>query len=325
MAELFDVMDKIIGGGTSEVKDRGLDEKSFLRFMYPMAGTGGVGTKDGTILTLPFFENITIDESQRPRWSKHDILGRNGQLFTFTGSQSRTIKLTFNMTFPHIMKENPFPIGRYINGEDVKANIRKSMKGALNPAQKEELGWDEVKDEETRSNVDDFSKEGSIGDKRLHTIKLITWWVNVVRSSTINNGRDPMLGPPIVMLKHGPLYRDVKFICQGYNINFDEMAGQDLATLLNRRITVSMDLAEVKFGDEYAGPGLIQGAKADSNTGWHHLMEYGIMDPGNDPLPARQVVYKDPNYDPFGKEIMDLPSPDLPAFGQPGHPRGGLA
>ena len=281
----------LVFGNAQGVRDRKLPERSLLRFMYATQGATSLG-RDGVILTLPFFENPIIQETQRPRWTKHDLLGRNGQMFTFAGAQSRRVKLTFNLTLPHIIEDNKHPVVRYISGPDPKSDIRNSMRAMERDDPTASLyGMDALEtspiddDPDPNSEEENPYTEANISKPRSGAINLITWWVNVIRSATVNNGRDPTLGPPIIMLRHGKLYQDAKFICESYSISFDEQAGYELRDLLNRRIVVTMDLAEIKIGDDYM-PGDIE--RGDSVTGWHDLMAYGIMDPKNDP----QVVGK---------------------------------
>ena len=197
------------------------------------------------------------------------------------------------------------------------------MRDSLKIGQKEkQTGWDVVKDEEILSNVDDFDKPAHIKNKEKHTAALVTWWINVIRTSTLNNGKDSRLGPPVIMLKHGPLYQDAKFICQKYDISFDETAGYDTGSLLNRRINVSMDLLEVKFGSGYT-PGDIN--KGDALTGWQDLFEHGRLDPNNDTVPKRP-----PNHDAEGLAVEpanpagQYPSHYLPDGSWAPHPRTGL-
>jgi len=318
MVKVKSALDLFLGGRVEPIQDRHLSDRSLLRFMYPKAGddrTGEIGT--GTIITLPFFENISITESQTPRWSKHDLLGRNGQLFTFTGAQSRVINLSFTMTLPHIKESNPHPAARYVHGEDsqaAKAAIRKSMKNSLKIGQdKVESSpdiapWDPQMDGHTSEvesvMVDNFDKPAYIRNKEKHATAITAWWVNVIRTSTLNNGKDPRLGPPVIMLKHGPLYKDAKFICQKYDISFDENAGYD-SSLLSRRIQVTMDLAEVKFGSGYK-PGR-DSATADALTGWQDLFEYGNLDPNNDTVPslARHTNKQPENKDSHGQSLLN--------------------
>ena len=124
------------GDGPSQIKTRNLGDRSKLRFMYPKIGDRGSITT-GTTITLPFFENIDITESQKARLGKHDIIGRNGQMFTHMGAQSRSINLDFIMTFPHISASNPHSIQRYISGDGgtyqskIKANMKNGVGGRL--------------------------------------------------------------------------------------------------------------------------------------------------------------------------------------------------
>jgi len=257
----------------AKILDRELPERSLIRFMYPSANS----RKSRITLTLPFFENPIIQETGRATYSKYDLLSRSGEMFTFGGSKSRRIKLTFNLTLPHIRANNKEPLYRYMqygtSNPDEKAKMRMDMRMFLEPSV----------DVNIEKAPLPFFRNRSVEDD---TVRLITWWVNVIRSSTTNNTRNPKLGPPIIILKHGPLYRDAKFICEGYEIAGEEVAGYELASLLNRRIMVTMNLAEVKAGDfEDYKPG--DEIKGDNLTGWDSLLDYGIMDPANDL--ARQV------------------------------------
>tara|TARA_R110000824_G_scaffold62437_4_gene165369 strand:- start:741 stop:1760 length:1020 start_codon:yes stop_codon:yes gene_type:complete len=319
---LQDTLDLFLGARVNPIQDRQLSNRSLIRFMYPKGGedrTGEIGA--GVIITLPFFENVTISESQTPRWSKHDILGRNGQLFTFTGSQSRNITLNFDMTIPHISESNPHPAARYISGsEDAQMAVRKSMRGSLligkkNVEQNVVKPWEPSEDEfgneistatETVA-VDDFGADAWINDKEKHTQSLVTWWVNVIRTSTLNNGQDPRLGPPVIMLKHGPLYQDAKFVCQKYDIGYDENAGYE-SSLISRKIKVSMDLLEVKHGSGYE-PGR-NSTTGDALTGWQDLLEHGTLDPANDTVPAlKRASNKSDKVDPHNQNYVHSGQP----------------
>ena len=253
----------------AKILDRELPERSLIRFMYPSANS----RRSRITLTLPFFENPIIQETGRANYSKYDLLSRSGEMFTFGGSKSRRIKLTFNLTLPHIRKENREPLYKYMqygtSNPDEKAKMRADMRNFNKP--EDHINSDNV--------LLPIFRNRSVEDD---TVRLVSWWVNVIRSSTTNNTKNPKLGPPIILLKHGPLYRDAKFICEGYEISTEELAGYDLASLLSRRVIVTMNLAEIKAGDfEDYKPG--DEIKGDNLTGWDSLLDYGIMDPANDP------------------------------------------
>ena len=83
------------------------------------------------------------------------------------------------------------------------------------------------------------------------------------------------------MIKHGPLYQDVKCVCNDFSISVDQNAGMNARTLLNRRILVTLNLEEVRTGDfeEYKFGHVVKG---DNLAGWEEIFDTGSMDPGND-------------------------------------------
>jgi len=238
-------------------KPRNLPDKSYLRFIFPTS----TDYSQRVIVTLPFFENIEIEESQRARYSKYDLLSRPGNMYTYTGADSRQIRLAFSMTIPHINISEKGPLGQYIrygaNGENTREKIKHEMRtylkseGEKNPNSLEQLA---------------------------ETISLVQWWTNLIRVSVANNTEDPRQGPPILSLRHGPLYKDAKFINQNYKISYDSDAGYDVDSLMPRRVNVVLQLSEIKAGDftDYI-PGDVP--KSDNVTGWQDLFKWGTIDP----------------------------------------------
>ncbi len=92
-------------------------------------------------------------------------------------------------------------------------------------------------------------KPAAVKRERRAIINVISYWVNLIRSSCYNNAKDPTLGPPIVRLFHGILFRDVPCVCSDYSVGFDDDAGMDVQTLLSRKIKVSMTLIEARHGN----------------------------------------------------------------------------
>lgn len=142
----------------------------------------------------------------------------------------------------------------------------------------------------TRADADagSFGEIGSdvtMADQRRHIINVIMFWVNMIRSSVVNDAQNPMNGPPIVRLRHGTLYRDVPCVCKSYNIAWDEKAGYDLRTLLPRVIKVGMSLEEYRVSTErdYIYGEMLN---RDALAGWEQLMKKPYsMDPG---LPSEE-------------------------------------
>jgi len=116
-------------------------------------------------------------------------------------------------------------------------------------------------------------------------IDLIVYWINVIRSSVVNNSKNPMYGPPILRLKHGVLYQDIPCICTDYSLDFQEEAGYDLDTLLPRRIRVSLKLEELRTGDygTFDPQNASSAIKRDNLAGWEAVILGSTlsMDPGS--------------------------------------------
>jgi len=114
---------------------------------------------------------------------------------------------------------------------------------------------------------------------RNEIISVLLWWIQVIRSTVLNNAVEPVNGPPVVRLNHGILYRDVPCVCADYTMTVDGDSGMDLKTLLPRVISVSMNLYELRAGDfGRFKPGEL--VKRDNLTGYESLFEEGYtMDP----------------------------------------------
>ena len=117
---------------------------------------------------------------------------------------------------------------------------------------------------------------------KLQMIDLIIYWVNIVRSSVINNANNPILGPPVVRISHGVMYQDVPCICTDYKIDFDEKAGYDIQTLLPRKLRISMNLEEFRTGDfgKFDQNNIVA---RDNLVGWEAIFEEDSiesLDPG---------------------------------------------
>ena len=112
-------------------------------------------------------------------------------------------------------------------------------------------------------------------------IDMIIYWTNIIRSSVVNNAKNPLYGPPIIRLRHGILYQDIPCICTNYSIDYNESAGYDMDTLLPRQLKITMKLDEIRTGDfgEFDTTDII---KKDNLAGWEAVVlgETHSMDPG---------------------------------------------
>jgi hypothetical protein len=150
-------------------------------------------------------------------------------------------------------------------------------KVALNPQETtEEKTLEKITSDQAIATLSDAENE------RLQIIDLIVYWVNIIRSSVINNATNPLLGPPVVRLSHGLMYQDVPCICTDYKLSFDERAGYDMQTLLPRRIKINISLEEFRTGNfaKFDQNNIIA---RDNLVGWEAIFEEGStesLDPG---------------------------------------------
>lgn len=112
-------------------------------------------------------------------------------------------------------------------------------------------------------------------------VNYLMMWINVIRSSVLNNSRETQYGPPTVYLNHGTMYNNIPCICTNYSVRLVNNAGYDILSLAPRQVEVTMNLSETRVGnfdkfvpfDEVAG---------DNLTGWESVMlDEGTMDPHN--------------------------------------------
>lgn len=127
------------------------------------------------------------------------------------------------------------------------------------------------KEDEERKNEDSYDAN------RTKIKNVMLFWINIVRAGCLTSKRNPALGPPIIRLTHGLMYRDIPTICSRYSIDVDQDAGYDLKTLLPRRIIVSMELEEVRRG-EYE---VDITEKLDGMPNYEDVLDYGTTDPDN--------------------------------------------
>jgi len=119
-------------------------------------------------------------------------------------------------------------------------------------------------------------------DQPKNYTQYVSWWVNVIRSSVLNNQQNTMQGPPVIRLTHGPLYQNIPCICKSYNISYDPAGGMDKDSLLSRRIKVDMNLEEFRAGNFGAYTRASQQPlDRDNVAGWEAIIEHSTTDPGH--------------------------------------------
>ena len=116
-------------------------------------------------------------------------------------------------------------------------------------------------------------------DSFMRTLKSVNYLVDIIRSCIGNNATSTALGPPMIRIRNGAMYRDTLCICKGYKFSVEDEAGMDLRTLMPYRIKVTLDLVEVRTGNF----GTFEPGKytaRDNLVGWESTIRKGGFDPG---------------------------------------------
>lgn len=292
---------------------RQLHERSFLSFEFPRPN--GKITK----AYIPFLENCEVSESQKANLAEYSLLARSGSIFSYLGAKSRTINLTFKITLQHVVDmlglegiNDRFKILVTAGKEDDKkslffqSNSKSSNNLNFNYMDHATLhknyykSWLPNTSEfennnkynlnvangvlnvlgipgQLRTNIN--SDEASIVENN-KTLNLIMFWINLVRSSVVNNSKNTVYGCPIVRLTHGTMYNNIPCIVDNYNIKINQEVGYEVESLTPKQFEISMNLMEQRVGDfgEFKSTDVIKG---DNITGWESVIEENNMDPYN--------------------------------------------
>lgn len=284
--------------------NRLFQERARLMFHFT-SEKGSAGGTSSTRIKIPLFENPSISESQSARLGKYKPIGRNSNLYSFLGADSRTVTLTFNITLPHLIShcretsighyvryferskgKKEFEINKTKNGDNLYSDILRVISEyedsfyindfeQSNFAQSPELINPDI------LTADIFSRNvlGLAGKVKA----LYYFWTNVIRCSVI--GSSDHSGPlPVVRFYYGPLYKGVPFIVEKYQITVDDnKSGYDVATLLPNRIKVVLQMEEFRAGNfgKYKTLGLDTNDQATSENvaGWEFVTKTGSLDP----------------------------------------------
>lgn len=111
-------------------------------------------------------------------------------------------------------------------------------------------------------------------------LQYIDYITNAIRTLVVGAVNSPNLGPPIIYLNFGTMYRNVPCICTNYGISVDQTdAGFDTDTLIPRQLTFSLELEEIRQ-DGKVGFGAYNPEEANFGLpGWEDFFKQGSMDP----------------------------------------------
>jgi hypothetical protein len=172
-------------------------------------------------------------------------------------------------------------------------------------------------------------KKGFLDVDTGEAVNYLMMWVNVIRTSVINNSKQTQYGPPMVYLNHGTMYNNIPCVCTNYSVKIQNNAGYELLSLAPRQVEVTMNLSETRVGnfDKYIPFSPIFG---DNLTGWESVIEevtnggQGTMDPHNQLLRMIRNNKLDPEIEPIpplpdgavgGAESLALPTLTIEAEG----------
>ena len=236
--------------------------------------------KEPLMRRVPFFENPIIQESQRANYVKYQPLGRAGSMYTYTGSESRSFKVNFNLTHPHIESMmgaeyyKAFGSAASLSKEEKKKAFFNMGENLFSVADGEDTHNPKIGTAHYDGRYSALT--GQAGGRNTKGIDLINYWVNLLRSLVLNDATNTLNAPPIARLTHGILYRNLPCICTDVNISHNEMAGYDNKTLLPRVIVISLSLEEIRVGDlgkfdlHYKNS---TKATRDNLTGWESVID----------------------------------------------------
>jgi len=272
-------------------RNRFLPERGRIIFEYPPNKND-----ENVIVFFPFYENPKIDESQSANYNTYDLIGRAGNLYAYTGAQSRKLKIQSYLTLPHLAMHE-MGIDRFLriyknSGDEAEkslfsqplkkppqkqGDVNSSLAGVLQNT------WNLLNsgDIEEAINNDLPDSVGTIGQsaainslpvpEKLKVIDTLLFFVALLRTSVVNNAANPLQGPPLLRLDYGTMYQQVPCICKSYNISFEESTTYDLTTLTPFRVNFSLNLEEIRLGDfgKYEPAKVIQ---RDNLTGWESVI-----------------------------------------------------
>jgi len=252
---------------------------------------------------MPFYENIEIRESKQSNFIDIPVIGRNTPFKLFSHGEGRVLNISFFLTLPHLYHWIRSEHGKLslahssysTNYRDMmKKQFRRSSDTNESDRQFYELLLEDVESAERAFNGDvaeenfilkalDSALEFLGGDVSNNTsqarsaIKAVYLsWLNLIRVSGSNSVTAPRLGPPVIKLNYGEMYKNVPCICSNYTITPVDRAGYDLQTLIPHRVEVNMNLVEVRVGDFGEFDRTLVGSEND--YGFDSVLEHGRID-----------------------------------------------
>jgi len=279
-----------------------LHERSFLTLEFPQSDDRVIKAR------IPMLENCSITENGKANLAEYNLLGRSNSFHAYMGAKARTFSLSFNITLLHVLEtlstediadhfKRVFSLGytkekvrslflelEVIPGEAAQharshrsyyqnvAGIVTPPKGLFDSGLDSVLTWFGLPASEPQDAK--FEHLNGVIDMVLH-------WLNLIRSTTLNNSSNTTQACPIVRLTHGVAFNALPCVVEDYSITWDESAGHEVNTLLAKKYTITLSLKENRtgnFGKFQVG----EITKGDNHVGWEAIIESNNLDPYND-------------------------------------------
>lgn len=247
-------------------------------------------TSSSFSVRIPLFENPQISESKQARLGKYKPIGRNSNLYSFLGADSRVLNFTFSMTLPHLHS--------YVQDLGLETYIvKRTSPTGSNSEDRQLFDPNRKNKEEAPKSIGDIMKvirsyeaqynsqtdsNSSMTEEELKVKTLYYFWTNVIRSSVIGSS-DHRSPPPIVRLTYGPLYKRVPFVVERYQVSIEERNSYDVVTMLPHKVKISLQMEEIRVGNfgEYKAYTPTDGdfLTGENVAGWEAILQTGSLDP----------------------------------------------
>lgn len=238
---------------------------SYLEFVFAQPDSKTVNRK------MYFLDNPNISESRKANYAKYIPISRNSAIPFYLGSESRVFKIDMKLSWQYLAS-NPYILEEILKnlGSANTGNFAKNS--AALPTQ--------------LNNKQNFKMDETVAKAQ----DLVYRYLNLIRTSVINNAQSPTYGPPLIRLNFGSLYSDIPCICTDYNISkmnlVDDKANAldiDLISKLPYTVQVTMTLEEVRLGNYLRTAFDPENNESRDNiVGWEQIINdkgYGSLDP----------------------------------------------
>lgn len=141
-----------------------------------------------------------------------------------------------------------------------------------------------------QSNIDNLSEAEQL--KRIYStdaasnaalatsVDTLILWVNILRTSVVNNSKFTNLVPPTIYLNHGTMYNNIPCLVTNVSISINTPIGYELYSMTPRQVSITMNLVENRVGNfgEFVP---FKQTESENLAGWEAVITHGTIDPHN--------------------------------------------